>query len=104
MANNNRYQPRPATNDRNNVYADRNGNIYQRDNKGNWNQRDNQNRSWNPTSRESNPSVNNMNRESQMRERGTTRTNNYNQYRSSGGNMNRGGGGMGHGGGGGRRR
>ncbi len=70
-------QPRPSR-ENNNVYADRNGNIFQRDNRGNWNQRDNQSRSWQPARRD-NPSVPNMNRASQMRDRGTMRTNNFNQ-------------------------
>ncbi len=70
-------QPRPSR-ENNNVYADRNGNIFQRDNRGNWNQRDNQSRSWQPAQRD-NPSVPNMNRASQMRDRGTMRTNNFNQ-------------------------
>lgn len=73
-------QPRPSR-ETNNVFADRNGNTFQRDNNGNWNQRDNQSRSWKPATRD-NPSVGNLNRESQMRARGTMRTNNFNQVRS----------------------
>jgi hypothetical protein len=81
----------------NNVYADRDGNVYQRDNKGNWNQRDNKSQSWQPTSRD-NPSVNGLNQQSQARDRGNQRTNNFNQSRGSYG------GGGGARGGGGRRR
>ncbi|MBS1597717.1 MAG: hypothetical protein JST75_05800 [Bacteroidetes bacterium] len=73
-------QPRPSR-ENNNVFADRNGNTFQRDNNGNWAQRDNQTKTWKPATRD-NPSLNNLNRESQMRDRGTMRTNNFNQVRS----------------------
>jgi len=73
--NNPAIQPRPSR-ENNNVFADRNGNTFQRDNNGNWNQRDNQSKSWKPATRD-NPSVNIINRESQMRDRGTMRTNNF---------------------------
>jgi hypothetical protein len=90
-------QMKPSTRENNNVFADRNGNVYQKDNKGNWNQRDNKSNSWQSTSR-NNATTNDLNRESQSRNRGNMRTNNYN---SGGG---RGGGGGFRGGGGGRRR
>lgn len=67
-------QPRPSRQP-NNVFADRQGNVYQRDNQGTWNQRNNQNRTWQPTTQ---PPAN-INRESQMRDRGNMRTNNFNQ-------------------------
>lgn len=82
--------------DRNNVYADKDGNIYQRDSKGNWSQRDNNTNGWN-RSQSNTPSTNNLNRDSQYRNRGNMRTNNSRQF---GG----GGGGRSFGGGGGRRR
>ncbi|MFD2246460.1 hypothetical protein [Pontibacter ruber] len=84
---------RPATrpaNAGNNVYADRSGNVLQRDNQGNWNQRNNSSRSWQSAS---NFDRGSMNRESQMRDRSSSR--NYNASRSMGsrGSMPRGGGG-----------
>jgi hypothetical protein len=81
----------------NNVFTDRDGNVYQRDNKGNWNQRDNKSNSWKPSN---SPSTNNLNRESADRNRGNMRTNNY-QQRSAPRSMPSGGARMG---GGGRRR
>jgi hypothetical protein len=79
----------------NNVFTDRDGNVYQKDNKGNWSQRDNRSNSWKSSG--NSPSTSNMNRESQNRDRGNMRTNNYQQRSmpSSGARM---------GGGGGRRR
>jgi hypothetical protein len=68
---------RPNSN--NNVYSDRQGNIYQRNSQGQWQQR--QNHSWQPVN--NNPSVSNMNRESQMRDRGQMRTQNFQQARPS---------------------
>jgi len=84
LPNNNRGggQAKASTRDANNVYADRNGNVYQKDNNGNWNQRDNKSNTWKSTSKD-NPSMNNLNRESQARDRGNTRTNNFNQQRSA---------------------
>src|SRR5262249_41947270 len=78
---NNRQAPTSRQN--NNVYADRDGNVYQKDDKGNWNQRDNRSQSW--QSARDNPSTNNLNRESQARDRGNNRTNNFNQQRSTAG-------------------
>ncbi|MBC5773650.1 hypothetical protein H8S95_06215 [Pontibacter sp. KCTC 32443] len=85
----NRPTARPA-NTANNVYADRNGDVYRRDNQGNWNQRNNSSRSWQSAS---NFDRGSMNRESQMRSRSSSR--NYNASRSMGsrGGMSRGGGG-----------
>jgi len=91
---------RPVNPNRNNVFADRDGRVYQHDNQGNWSQRDNQNRTWKPATREANPNIGNMSRESIMRDRGAARTQNYNQYRSAGGGGNHGGGNMNRGGGG----
>ncbi|MEN9684555.1 MAG: hypothetical protein RLZZ28_341 [Bacteroidota bacterium] len=65
----------PAAKTPNNVFADKSGNVFQKDNKGAINQRDNKSNSWKP----SNPSVGgNMNRDAQLRDRGTQRNNNFN--------------------------
>jgi hypothetical protein len=90
--------PRPSTQP-NNVFADRNGDVFQRDNKGMMNQRDNRTNSWNRSASAYN---NSMQRDVQSRDRSMNRTQNYNRAASSG--MYRGGGGMSRGGGGGRRR
>ena len=65
----------------NNVFSDRSGNVYQRNQSNNqWQQRQSNN-SWRPVT--NNPSVQqNLNREQQMRDRGQTRTQNFNQARS----------------------
>jgi len=73
-------QPRPSR-ESNNVFVDRNGNTFQRDNSGNWNQRDNKSRTWKPATRD-NPSLGNLNRESQMRDRSNMRNNNFGQTRT----------------------
>lgn len=67
----------------NNVYSDRSGNVYQRNQSTNqWQQRSNN--SWRPVT--NNPSVQqNLNREQQMRDRGLTRQQNFQQSRSFGG-------------------
>ena len=64
----------------NNVFSDRSGNVYQRNQSNNqWQQRSNN--SWRPVT--NNPSVQqNLNRQQQMRDRGQTRTQNFNQARS----------------------
>jgi len=70
---------RPVTTQgrRNNVYADRNGNVHRKTDKG-WQQR---NRSgWSESKR----STTQLDRYSSVRQRGTDRTNRYNRYRSSG--------------------
>lgn len=70
---NSRPAARPSTG-ANNIFADKSGNVFQKDNKGNWNQRGDGNKSWKPA-----PSGNTgtMNRESKMRDRSNNRTNNY---------------------------
>jgi hypothetical protein len=91
----------------NNVFSDRNGNVYQRNQSTNqWQQRSNN--SWQPM--RNNPGVQqNLNREQQMRDRGQTRQQNFQQSRtpSGGGGFSRPGGGGGgsrpSGGGGGSR-
>ena len=69
---------RPGTN---NVFSDRSGNVYQRNPSNNqWQQRSNN--SWRPV--QNNPSVQqNLNRQQQMRDRGQTRAQNFNQARTA---------------------
>jgi len=95
----NRAQTRPS-NQPNNVYSDRNGNVQRRDNNGNWEQRQGgnwENRSGN------NKSNQQMNRDHQSRQQGSTQQRNYNQSRSHSSGASRPSGGS-RGGGGGRRR
>src|SRR5579859_7668830 len=68
----------------NNVFSDRSGNVYQRNQATNqWQQRSNNN-SWRPVG--NNPSVQqNLNRQQQMRDRGFTRTQNFQQSHTGGG-------------------
>ena len=73
--------PRPASRVPNNVYSDKSGNVYKRESSGNWQQRDNN--SWQSTSGNRQPSAGQMDRSSQMRDRGTMRTNQAYQSRSS---------------------
>ena len=98
--NNNRPNAKPANNTANNVFADRDGNVFQKDNKGNVNQRDNKTNSWKP---DKNPSQgSNINRDMQSRDRSNQRSNNFNQSQNrtpaprptGGGGANRGGGGF----------
>lgn len=63
---------RPSTREANNVFSDREGNVYQRDDKGNWNQRDNQ--QWKPSTRPSTPDIS---RDQMSRDRSDLRNNNY---------------------------
>ncbi len=107
----------------NNVYTDKSGNVYQQNNKGGWEQR--QNNSWksadksgttgrNNSNVSTRPStgnssyMNDLNRSSQNRDRGATRTTNYNNYNRSYSSPSRSSGGASRGGfsggGGGRRR
>ncbi|MCK5411120.1 MAG: carbohydrate-binding family V/XII [Gemmatimonadota bacterium] len=102
-------QPRAAAGRDNNVFSDRNGDVYRRNNDGNWdrNTRD----GWNRSDGVSNDARQQRDRAAQQprtqqrstgsqmersynsRQRGTTRTNNYNASRSrSGGGRSRGGG------------
>ena len=65
---------------RNNVYSDRSGNVYQRNATTNqWQQR--QSNQWKPVTNNS-QSVQNLNRQQQMRDRGQTRTQNFQMSRS----------------------
>jgi hypothetical protein len=113
-----RPQQRPAGG-KNNVFADRNGNVYRREAKGNW--QEHRGGQWNrpqaaarPTPRPTQaarPSfdANRLNRDFQARQRGQMRTQNFQRFQSSpaarsfggGGGGFRGGGGGFHGGGGG---
>lgn len=86
----------PATRDNqrnpNNVLTDKQGNVYQKNDDGNWQQRNNN--QWQNTDRNQ-PSVNQMDKQQQMRDRGNTREssfNNSNRGGNMGGGMNRGGG------------
>ncbi len=71
----NRAQTRPS-NQPNNVYSDRNGNVQRRDNNGNWQQRSGN--SWENRS----GSNQQMNRNHQSRQQGSTQQRNYNQSQS----------------------
>ena len=75
------FQQRPSK-ETNNVFVDRSGNVFQKDKQGSWNQRDNQTKNWKPVQKD-NPSIGTLNRESQMRDRGNMRTNNFNQQRAA---------------------
>jgi hypothetical protein len=67
----------------NNVFADKNGNVMQKDNKGAWNQRDNNSKSWKPAA---SSNYGSMNQQSQMRDRSANRSSNFqSQNRSMGG-------------------
>lgn len=82
------------TQNRNNVVADRQGNVYQRDANNNWSERSGN--QWQPSS---SANTQDLNRQMQSRERAQTRNTSYNQM-NRGGNM----GGGARAGGGGRRR
>jgi hypothetical protein len=89
---------RPSTQERkvgtdkkrqNNVYSDRNGNVHRKTEQG-WQQRSSSgwskpDASSRQSSSRSGASKSNLNRQSQARERGSSRTNNYQRSRSSGG-------------------
>lgn len=102
--NNTRPVARPAKGD-NNVFSDRDGNVYQRDKNGNVNQRDNKSKDWKPTPDRQRPAetkpatklpdrqtpttnipgrqpAGNINRDIEMRDRGKQRNNTYNQIQS----------------------
>ena len=83
-----------AGNGRNDVYGDKNGNVYQRKDNGDWNQRNGN--QWQNTNQPSN----NMNRDYDNRQRSANQNSNF-QQSNHGGNM---GGASRGGGGGGRRR
>ncbi|MBS1975155.1 MAG: hypothetical protein JST13_12455, partial [Bacteroidetes bacterium] len=74
------FQTRP--NPQNNVYSDRNGNVFQRNYQNNqWQQRQ-QNQQWKPVQRNA-PQIQNLNRQQQMRDRGFMRSQNFQQARGS---------------------
>ena len=73
-----RNPARPSTNNKNNVFADKDGNVFQRDDKGNVNTRDNRNNSWKPADKSS-PSVGNVSRDAQARDRSLQKTSSYNK-------------------------
>ncbi|HNP22068.1 MAG TPA: hypothetical protein PKM63_04990 [Panacibacter sp.] len=90
--NNNKPVAKPADT-KNNVFADKDGNVFQRDDKGNINQRDNKSKDWKPTNNKQpapdnrmpntkpgqKPPAGTINRDMQMRDKGNNRTNNFNQ-------------------------
>ena len=72
---------RPAVSKPNNdVMTDRSGNVFQQDGNG-WQQRTNS--GWQNVNQNRQSEINNLNRQQQARDRGNTRTNNYNQSRQS---------------------
>lgn len=88
---NNKPSAKPAKTD-NNMYADKDGNVFQRDNKGNVSQKDNQAKNKKPAQNKPAPGkqtpgpkvperqpAGGASRDMQMRDRGNTRTSNYNQ-------------------------
>lgn len=92
----NKQGQQPATRDNqrtpNNVLTDKQGNVYQKKDDGNWQERNNN--QWQNTDRNQ-PSINQMDQQQQMRDRGNTRESNFNNANrggNMGGNMNRGGG------------
>ncbi len=77
--------PKPSK-DQNNVFTDKAGNIFQRDNKGNLNQRDNKSNTWRPSATPDNS----VRRDVQSRERGASRSENFNRASSPSFNRPRG--------------
>jgi hypothetical protein len=80
--NNDRKAAKPSTNNQNNVFADKDGNVFKKDDKGNLNQRDNKGNSWKPADKAS-PASNNVNRDVQSRNRANQRTDNFNNARTT---------------------
>jgi hypothetical protein len=83
-------QLRPGGTTNNNVFSDRNGNVYQRNNQNNqWQQRDT--RAWqnlnnnnsNNNNRQGQETIRNLDRQQQMRDRGQQRTENFERARSN---------------------
>ena len=90
-------QPAQPRTRENNVYSDKNGNVYKRDNNGSWQQRSNG--QWNaPSTRPSQGSPSNLNREYNNRNHGNQRANSYSNRGAASGQRSR------PSGGGGRRR
>lgn len=86
-------QPVNRGRENNNVYTDRDGNVYQKNDNGNWQQRNNN--QWQNTDR-NNSSVNQMDKQQQMRDRSYNRESNFNNTNrggNMGGSYNRSGGG-----------
>jgi len=91
--NNNIYRGRQGVSPREipqRVTTDRMGNIYRQDGNGNWQQRDGRN--WAPVDNRQQQTIQNLNRQQQMRERGAVRSQNFQMSRSSGGGFRSGGG------------
>ncbi|WPP49814.1 hypothetical protein [Catalinimonas niigatensis] len=70
-------QALPSRDMSNNVYTDRQGNIYRRDQSGQWQKRET--RTWKAVPGESNNSIQQVQRQKEMRDRGQVRTNTFNQ-------------------------
>ena len=79
--NNDRNAAKPSTNNQNNVFADKDGNVFKKDDKGNLNQRDNKGNGWKLADKAS-PAANNVNRDVQSRDRANQRTQNFNNART----------------------
>ncbi len=75
---NNKPSARPSTNNKNNVFTDQNGNVFQKDDKGNINQRDNKSNSWKPADKSS-TGASQVTREAQARDRSNQQRANYNR-------------------------
>jgi hypothetical protein len=76
-------QGSPSNRNPNNVFSDRNGNVFQRNATNNqWQQR--QSNQWRPVSGQNRAAVPNLNRDQQMRDRGQVRTQNFERARSGG--------------------
>lgn len=86
-----RMQPNVNTNRSSNVFSDRNGNVFQRNQNNNqWQQRQS-NQQWTPVQRNDN-TINNLNRQQQLRSRGEISSQNFERVRSN--PVNNGGGGF----------
>ncbi len=72
-------RPNDAYRPSNNVFSDRQGNVYQRGGQGQWQQR--QNRQWAPVNNGRSDVIRNLNRQQQMRDRGEMRAQNFERAR-----------------------
>ena len=81
---------RPSSN---NVFSDRQGNVYQRGQQGQWQQR--QSRSWSPANNARPEVIQNLNRDQSMRDRGQSRMQNFQRAQSAPSRPSFGGGGGG---------
>jgi len=79
-----RTPQRINTNRSSNVFSDRSGNVFQRNQNNQWQQRQ-PNQQWTPVQRNDN-TINNLNRQQQLRSRGEMRTQSFERVRSNPGN------------------